>query len=163
MALFDELMARAGYVQLAKYGLSLIPDGRIVQAGPRVLPLLDGGSGRRVVGWQAQECPLVAAAPVAAGARVQVAGVVAAHERSGRSSPRGLPPAVIVEDQAEPVPTAEPEDEEWEWQLALARAKIAAAGRADDAPAFGRGDADRDAVGPHPARDRAARAAREDW
>ena len=127
MALFDELMARAGYVQLAKYGLSLIPDGRIVQAEPRVLPLLDGGSGRRVVGWQAQECPLVAAAPVAAGARVQVAGVVAAHERSGRSSPRGLPPAVIVEDQAEPVPTAEPEDEEWEWQLALARVKIAAA------------------------------------
>ena len=91
MALFDELMARAGYVQLARYGLSLIPDGRIVQTEPRVLPLLDGGSGRRVVGWRAQECPLVAAAPLAAGAQVQVAGVVAARERSGRSSPRILP------------------------------------------------------------------------
>jgi hypothetical protein len=52
MALFDDLMAQAGYVQLSRFGLKLTPDGRIVQLSPRVLPLLDGSGGCRVVGWQ---------------------------------------------------------------------------------------------------------------
>ncbi len=100
MALFDDLMAQAGYVQLSRYGLKLTPDGRIVQTSPRVLPLLDGSGGCRVVGWQEQAS-------------------VSAPQPAPR---KANPPALIVEDEPEPDADAD----EWEWQLALARAKAAA-------------------------------------
>ena len=47
-AMVDELLARAGYVRLSKYGLMLTPQGHIISLQPR---LPDEGSSARIVGW----------------------------------------------------------------------------------------------------------------
>lgn len=105
MAVIDQILARAGYVKLADYGLALTPEGRIVSLNP---PRSSDGFDQRIVGWRPFDPPM-AAAPTAP---------TAPSPMTTRPAPAATA-ATIVEE-------ADGDDEEWEWQLALARAKAAA-------------------------------------
>lgn len=134
MAIIDQILARAGYVKLSDYGLSLAPDGRIVSLHvPVETP--DG----LAVGWRSAEAsiddaltdPADFAAALSAAAKPSTPAVTKAAPAAAKPATKAAPApapapkakqaALIVEDDE-----AEPDDEEWEWQLALARAKVAA-------------------------------------
>jgi hypothetical protein len=133
-ALVDEVLAKAGYVRLSKYGLMLTPQGHIISLQPR---LPDEGSSARIVGWL-EGCepngsfqlpdqfvnPPRAAAPA-------VASPVATPRPSALPPP---PPAAATSAKpkavARPLPGVIPmpsdEDEEALWAAAVERAKQAA-------------------------------------
>ncbi len=122
MAFFEQLLARAGYVKLSRHGLVLAPDGRVlpVQAAES-----EGGSGDRLLDWNAENATPFAPAPRLAPMPVVAAAVAMAPAVHAPVSPR------VDAAPAAPAPTDESDEdedeEEWEWQLALARAKVAAA------------------------------------
>jgi hypothetical protein len=123
MAAIDSLLKRFGFVKLARYGLVLTPEGRIMSLRPAVL---EDGLGGRIVGWpdgdlaamELQEWEPARPAPASAVAtRLAVA-------------PRLMPmpkPAIVIAPAAPAVaPAPQVDEDDWEWEIALARARVAA-------------------------------------
>jgi hypothetical protein len=134
MAIIQHLLERWGFAKLARYGLVLSPEGRILSVRSKVL---DDGTGDRIVGWRDDD-PTVAELPtwpaVRAGARREDSSLGAAL----------VPPVVTVDSVSAQISTAASEsvmpvavaptpavdEDDWEWTIALARARVAA----EDAP-----------------------------
>jgi hypothetical protein len=137
MPAIDNLLKRLGFVRLARYGLVLTPEGRIMSLRPAVL---EDGLGGRIVGWPdgdlaAMELqkwePARPAAPQAVATRLAVA-----------PPPRPMPkPAVVVAPAAPIAAVSRPvtvvaappvaqapqvDEDDWEWTIALARARVVA-------------------------------------
>jgi hypothetical protein len=149
MPALDSLMKRFGFVRLARYGLVLTPEGRIMSLRPAVL---DDGLGGRVVGWQHGDLAAMelqrweparpAPAPVRAVAdRVAVIPPVPPRPPVARVAPvaiipeRAAPMAAIAAPVSAPLPIVpavevasapQVEEDDWEWTIALARARAAA-------------------------------------
>src|SRR5688500_5093341 len=122
MPAITNLMKRLGFVRLARYGLILTPEGRIMSLRPAVL---DDGLGGRIVGWsdgdlaamELQKWEPARPAPASAVAtRLAVA-------------PRPMPmpkPAIVIAPAAPAVaPAPQVDEDDWEWEIALARARVA--------------------------------------
>lgn len=128
-ALVDELLAKAGYVRLSKYGLMLTPQGHIISLQPCVP---DDGSSARIVGWRDGREPVgvlgsadtFVVPPTISRPAMASAGATAGPRAPARPAPpseRRTPPSLPGVRPAD-----EPADDEALWAAALARAKAAA-------------------------------------
>src|SRR5688572_15819602 len=130
MSAIDSLLKRLGFVRIAKYGLVLTPEGRIMSLRPTIL---DDGLGGRIVGWpdgdlaamELQKWEPARPAPIRA-----VATRLAAAPPPIPRVPTPMPKVAMTVAPAAPAPVvAEPpqvEEDDWEWEIALARARVAA-------------------------------------
>jgi hypothetical protein len=117
MPAISNLLARFGFVKLARYGLVLTPEGRIMSLRPAIL---EDGLGGRIVGWpdgdlaamelQKWEPALPAKQPAPA-TRVAAAPPPI-------PAPKAVPAPVVAE-------APQVDEDEWEWEIALARARAA--------------------------------------
>ncbi len=131
-------MKRFGFVKLARYGLVLTPEGRIMSLRPA---LLEDGFGGRIVGWRdgdlaAMELPrwerwepARPAANQAAATRVAMPAL-RPSARSMSTLP-GMPPITVSAPAVSPIPrkvaeAPQVEEDDWEWTIALARARASA-------------------------------------
>jgi hypothetical protein len=130
MPAIQHLLRRWGFVKLRRYGLELTSDGRIVSTRP----VLDDGTGARVVGWQDGDVAIWKLSPWAEGSvstTPAVAEVAAPSipEPSVAAEPPRRPSARVMSAEVAGEPAVEEDD--WEWTIALARARSAV----DDAEA----------------------------
>jgi len=135
MPAIDQLMKRLGFVKIARYGLVLTPEGRIMSLRPVVL---DDGLGGRIVGWPdgdlaAMELqkwePARPASKPAVATRLAVPPPPIPLKPMVISQPVQIAPIpVLAPVAAAPVvaPAPQVEEDEWEWEIALARARAAA-------------------------------------
>jgi hypothetical protein len=130
VAIIQHLLERWGFAKLARYGLVLSPEGRILSIHSNVL---DDGTGGRIVGWR-EDDPMVAELPTWPAVR--------AGTRPEDSSPRAAlaTPVMTVDSVSAQISTAASEsvmpvavaptppvdEDDWEWTIALARARVAA-------------------------------------
>lgn len=144
MSAIQHLLRRWGFVQLRKYGLELTSEGRILSSRP----VLDDGTGARVVGWHDGDVSIWKLSPwsgspgvgsaVTTPAEVTSVGLaVALPPAPTPAIPRETAASKPPETEAEPArPSARvisaqlaadpPVDEDdWEWTIALARARAA--------------------------------------
>lgn len=144
MSAIQHLLRRWGFVQLRKYGLELTSDGRILSSRP----VLDDGTGGRVVGWQDGDVSIWKLSPwsgspgvgSAVTTPVEVTSVGLAVALPPAPTPaisRGTAASKAVETDAEPARpsagvisapvAADPpvDEDDWEWTIALARARAA--------------------------------------
>ena len=139
MPAIQHLLRRWGFVKLRRYGLELTSDGRIVTHRP----VLDNGTGGRIVGWQDGDVAIWKLSPWAEGS-VTAAPAEAEAAVAPESAPApvaepvkpSIPAASIASDPAPSRPSArvmsaevagEPvvDEDDWEWTIALARARVA--------------------------------------
>ena len=138
MPALDSLLKRFGFVRIARYGLVLTPEGRIMSLRPAVL---EDGLGGRIVGWPdgdlaamelqkwepARPAPLPAVATRLAvrppAIPLPKPAPVAAPKPAPIAAPVAAPVVVPAPVLAEP---AQVDEDEWEWTIALARARAAA-------------------------------------
>ncbi len=136
MPAISNLLSRLGYVKLARYGLVLTPEGRIMSLRPVVL---DDGLGGRIVGWPdgdlaAMELqkwePARPAKQEAVATRLAVAPPPRprppAPAIAAPVAPRMPQPALVVAPAPVVAPEPQVDEDEWEWEIALARARVAA-------------------------------------
>src|ERR1041384_5173174 len=90
MPAIQHLLRRGGFVKLRRYGLELTSDGRIVTHRP----VLDNGTGGRIVGWQDGDVAIWKLSPWAEGS-------VTAAPAPGGGGTRFAP-------ESAPAPVAEP-------------------------------------------------------
>jgi hypothetical protein len=140
-AMVDEILAKAGYVRLSKYGLMLTPQGHIISLQPR---LPDEGSSARIVGWL-EGCepngalslpdqfvnPPKAPAPSVASPVATVRQVPAPPPPppAAKPAPATAKSAAPAKAAPPPLPGVKPmesEEDEAMWAAALERAKAAA-------------------------------------
>jgi hypothetical protein len=136
MPAIQHLLRRWGFVKLRRYGLELTPDGRIVSNRP----VLDDGTGARVVGWQDGDVAIWKLSPWAEGsvsttppaAEVAAPPVLASPpepakpsipEASEAAAPPSRPSARVMSAEVAGEPAVDEDD--WEWTIALARARFA--------------------------------------
>ena len=126
MPAIDNLLKRLGFVKLARYGLVLTPEGRIMSLRPAVL---EDGLGGKIVGWPdgdlaAMELekwePARPAAKPAVATRLAVAPPPIPLPKPPVMAPVAPAPVAVV---AQP---PQVEEDDWEWEIALARARVAA-------------------------------------
>ena len=137
MPAIDTLLKRFGFVKLARYGLVLTPEGRIMSLRPAVL---EDGLGGRIVGWPdgdlaAMELqkwePARPASPQAVATRLAVAPPPMLMPKPAAiiapAAPIAPPPKPLAVVAAAVVAQAPQVDEDdWEWTIALARARVSA-------------------------------------
>jgi hypothetical protein len=119
MPAISNLLARFGYVKLARYGLVLTPEGRIMSLRPAVL---EDGLGGRIVGWPDGD---LAAMELQ---KWEPARPARLPEPATRVA--ALPPPIPAPKRVAAVPAVaeapQVDEDEWEWEIALARARVAA-------------------------------------
>jgi len=126
MPAIDNLLKRLGFVRLARYGLVLTPEGRIMSLRPAVL---DDGLGGRIVGWPDGD---LAAMELQKWEPARPAAKPAVATRLAVAPPPIPMPKPVAVTPATPVPVAvvaqppQVEEDDWEWEIALARARVAA-------------------------------------
>ena len=126
MPAIDHLLKRLGFVRIARYGLVLTPEGRIMSLRPAIL---DDGLGGRIVGWPDGD---LAAMELAKWEPARPAPQTAVATRLAITPPpipRPVPlPVPVVTPAAAPIVAQPPQvdEDEWEWEIALARARVAA-------------------------------------
>jgi hypothetical protein len=125
MPALENLMKRFGFVKLARHGLVLTPEGRIMSLRPAIL---DDGLGGRIVGWPEDD---LAAMELQKWEPARPASKPAVATRLAVSPPPiplPKPPPRVASVVAAPVVAQAPQvdEDEWEWEIALARARAAA-------------------------------------
>ena len=126
MPALDSLLKRLGFVRIARYGLVLTPEGRIMSLRPAVL---DDGLGGRIVGWPDGD---LAAMELQKWEPARPAPMPAVATRLAITPPPipRLKPAPVAAPVVVPAPVVaaapQVEEDEWEWEIALARARAAA-------------------------------------
>lgn len=111
MPSLESLMKRLGFVRLARYGLVLTPEGRIMSLRPVIL---DDGLGGRIVGWPDHDL---------AAMELQKWEPVRPAPQTAVATRLAVPASPANPDVAQP---ADSDEDEWEWEIALARARAAA-------------------------------------
>ena len=142
MSILHHLLQRLGFINLARYGLVLTPEDRILSLRPTVL---DDGAGGRIVGWQDRDTAMVelkvwapaqSTAVHALASRVSLPPIAAPEIAPSPSNTQ----AITADSADQPVPVAASveviavavapgptvDEDDWEWTIALARARVAA-------------------------------------
>jgi len=118
MPAIQHLLRRWGFVKLRRYGLELTSDGRIVTTRP----VLDDGTGGRIVGWQDGDVAIWKLSPWAEGS-VSTAKPSIPEASTPAEEPPSRPSARVMSAQVAGEPVVDEDD--WEWTIALARARFA--------------------------------------
>jgi hypothetical protein len=124
MPAIDSLLARFGFARLARYGLVLTPEGRIMSLRPAVL---EDGLGGRIVGWPDGDLAAMELQkwePARPAPRDAAATRLAVPVTRPIAPPMMPKPAIVVAPAAAVAPAPQVDEDEWEWEIALARARV---------------------------------------
>ena len=104
MAAIRHLLERWGFVKLSRYGLELTPDGRVVSRRP----VLDDGTGARIVGWQDGDVAIWKLSNRDSGARLALPAASPSLPASARSGAAAAPAGPATPATAAGVSAARP-------------------------------------------------------